>query len=116
MLLRHRTHIQQSSASRLLSPAPTGTCDTWLLLQPCKAPDPRSDKPQISSAVRVVSNRGNRYIRRHSGACKDICGFLRYGGKKVKHQRRENETTRSVPVVCGSLRSVLLLSYRVVFF
>ncbi|GBM35167.1 hypothetical protein AVEN_140764-1 [Araneus ventricosus] len=42
-----------------------------------KAPDPRSDKPQISSAVRVVSNRGNRHIRCRSEACKCICVFPR---------------------------------------
>ncbi|GBM65100.1 hypothetical protein AVEN_262591-1 [Araneus ventricosus] len=48
---------------------------------------------QISSAVRVVSNRGNRYIRCRSGACKGICGFPRCGGKKLKHQRCENEVT-----------------------
>ncbi|GBO41457.1 hypothetical protein AVEN_255912-1, partial [Araneus ventricosus] len=71
------------------------------------APDPRSDKPQISSAVRLTSCHGNRLARCRSGSCKDICGFPRGGGNKLKHQRREKEETRSVPLACCSLCSVL---------
>ncbi|GBN74939.1 hypothetical protein AVEN_265799-1 [Araneus ventricosus] len=71
------------------------------------SPDPRSEKPQISSAVRLTSRHGNRLARCRSGSCKGICGFPRGGRKKLNHQRREKEETRPVPLACCSLCSVL---------
>ncbi|GBM67249.1 hypothetical protein AVEN_213585-1 [Araneus ventricosus] len=70
-------------------------------------PDPRSDNPQISSAVSVTSHRRNGEIRCSSGACKSICGFPSCGGKYLRHQRaRWRQFIRS-PGRCGDICQVM---------
>ncbi|GBN51395.1 hypothetical protein AVEN_80235-1 [Araneus ventricosus] len=67
---------------------------------------PRSDNPQISSAVRVISCLLNGKIRCRSGVCKCICGFPRCGHKSLRHQRaRRRQFIRSLKL-CGDIFQV----------
>ncbi|GBM52044.1 hypothetical protein AVEN_238109-1 [Araneus ventricosus] len=57
--------------------------------------------PRVSSAFRVITCRRSSKNRCGSWACKCICGFPRYGGKQIAHQRKRERARR-----CHCVRSL----------